>query len=115
MKKIVTYLCCFAMLLGCFGSFAACKTVDDQDTIYVGIQGVPVDIKEFILEGAVLSDFQRGARNNNTDLYLGIADSFFKEINTGANNPQAIVPHNPLHPCTAIAPTGSSTSKTDIS
>lgn len=110
MKKIITYLCCFAMLLGCFGSFAACKTVDDVDTIYIGIQvqgygakwlydcaeaytektGVPVDIKEFILEGAVLSDFQRGARNNNTDLYLGIADSFFKEINTGANNPQAI-------------------------
>lgn len=109
MKKLVVFLCCIVMSFAAFGA-AACKTPDDPETIYIGIQvqgygskwlndcaaaytdktGIAVDIKEFVVDGAVLSDFQRGGRNNNTDIYFTVADPYFRYIDSGVKNPSGI-------------------------
>ena len=111
MKKLIGILMSIVLAAGTFGALAACNKVeDDPEDIYIGIQaqgyglqwlheradaykaqtGIDVDIKEFVVDGAVLSDFQRGARNNNTDIYFASGDTFFKQVEEGVQNPGGI-------------------------
>ena len=113
-RKGVVLALCLVTAAWSVGGLAACgKEEDDPEAIYLAIQvqgygsqwlknlaalytaktGVEVVLpgsKEIVFEGGIASEFSRGARNNNTDIFFGIADSYFSYIDTGVRNPSGI-------------------------
>ena len=111
MKRIFKKIVCLLLAVCCVGGMAACNThVDDPEAVYLAIQvqgygsrwlkdlaalyeektGIHAEVvDEYAVEGQTTSEFNRGPRNNNVDIYFSIVDSNFSLINTGVLNSNA--------------------------